>query len=88
MMKILGTELQQRVTELALEAAGPLARAFQPGVAMPGGPIPGHGLDDYCSGEVWQAIAPLHYLNERASSIYAGTNEIQRNILAKAELGL
>ena len=88
MMKILGTELQQRVTELALEAAGPLARAFQPGVAMPGGPIPGHDLDDYCSGEVWQAIAPLHYLNERASSIYAGTNEIQRNILAKAELGL
>jgi alkylation response protein AidB-like acyl-CoA dehydrogenase len=88
MMKILGTELQQRVTELALEAAGPLARAFQPGVAMPGGPIPGHDHDDYCSGEVWQAIAPLRYLNERAGSIYAGTNEIQRNILAKAELGI
>ena len=88
MMKILGTELQQRVTELALDAAGPLARAFQPGVAMPGGPIPGHILDDYCSGEVWQAIAPLHYLNERASSIYAGTNEIQRGILAKAELAI
>lgn len=88
MMKILGTELQQRVTELALEAAGPLARAFQPGVAMPGGPIPGHESDDYCSGEIWQAIAPLRYLNERAGSIYAGTNEIQRNILAKAELGI
>ena len=88
MMKILGTELQQRVTELALEAAGPFARAFQPGVAMPGGPIPGHDLDDYSSGEVWQAIAPLRYLNERAGSIYAGTNEIQRNILAKAELGI
>lgn len=88
MMKIIGTELQQRVTELALDAAGPLARAFQPGVAMPGGPIPGYQSNDYCTGEIWQAIAPLHYLNERASSIYAGANEIQRGILAKAELRL
>lgn len=90
MMKILGTELQQRVTELALEAAGPLARAWQPGVAVPGGPVIGHPLpqDDHASGEVWQAIAPLRYLNERAGTIYAGANEIQRGILAKAELDL
>ena len=89
MMKILGTELQQRLTELALEAAGPLARAWQPGVAMAGGPVlgyPGEPIDD-CSGEPWQAIAPLRYLNERAGSIYAGTNEIQRGILAKAVFG-
>jgi alkylation response protein AidB-like acyl-CoA dehydrogenase len=90
MMKILGTELQQRVTELALDAAGPMARAYQPGVAVPGGPIVGYpiALDDYCSGQPWQAIAPLRYLNERAGTIYAGANEIQRGILAKAELGL
>lgn len=90
MMKILGTELQQRLTELALEAAGPLARAWQPGAAMPGGPVMGYPgtIDDYASGEPWQAIAPLRYLNERAGSIYAGTNEIQRGIIAKAELGL
>ena len=90
MMKILGTELQQRVTELALDAAGPLARAWQPGVAVPGGPVIGHPLplDDYASGETWQAVAPLRYLNERAATIYAGANEIQRGILAKAELGL
>jgi alkylation response protein AidB-like acyl-CoA dehydrogenase len=89
MMKILGTELQQRFTELMLEAAGPLARAWQPGVSMPAGPVSGHSApeEDYCSGEPWQAIAPLRYLNERAGTIYAGTNEIQRNIIAKAEFG-
>ena len=86
MLKILGTELEQCITELALEAAGPAARAFQPGVAMPGGPIPAFAGDDYCTAEVWQALAPLRYLNHRAGTIYAGTNEIQRNILAKAEL--
>ena len=90
MMKILGTELQQRVTELVLEAAGPLGRAWQPGVTMPGGPLLGYpgNVEDYASGEPWQAIAPLRYINERAGTIYAGTNEIQRGIIAKAELGL
>jgi alkylation response protein AidB-like acyl-CoA dehydrogenase len=44
--------------------------------------------DGYISGEPWQAVAPLHYFNDRAGSIYAGSNEIQRNILAKATLGL
>ena len=90
MMKILGTELQQRITELALEASGPLGRAWQPGVAMAGGPVMGYpgDVEDYSSGEPWQAIAPLRYLNERAGTIYAGTNEIQRGILAKAVLGL
>ncbi|WP_235976581.1 acyl-CoA dehydrogenase family protein [Sandaracinobacteroides hominis] len=90
MMKILGTELQQRLTELALEAAGPLGRAWQPGVAAPGGPVldyPGQ-INSHASGEPWQAIAPLRYLNERAGSIYAGTNEIQKGIIAKADLKL
>ena len=45
-------------------------------------------LDGYVSGEPWQAVAPLRYFNDRAGSIYAGSNEIQRNILAKAALGL
>jgi alkylation response protein AidB-like acyl-CoA dehydrogenase len=90
MMKILGTELQQRLTELRLDAAGPIARGWQPGLTMPGGPVRGYPgtIEPYASGQPWQAIAPLRYLNERAGSIYAGTNEIQRNIIAKAELGL
>ena len=44
--------------------------------------------DGYVSGEAWQAMAPLRYFNDRAGSIFAGSNEIQRNILAKAALGL
>lgn len=90
MLKILGTELSQALTELALEAAGPPGRAYQPHATAPGGPIAEYEppADGYLSGEPWQAVAPLRYFNDRAGSIYAGSNEIQRNILAKAALGL
>ncbi|MGW5523442.1 acyl-CoA dehydrogenase family protein [Gordonia sp. NPDC003950] len=90
MLKVLGTELSQEITTLAVEAAGTRGRAYQPGAAKPGGPIADYvpPADGYVSGEPWQAVAPLLYLNDRAGSIYAGSNEIQRNILAKAALGL
>ncbi|KKC00004.1 acyl-CoA dehydrogenase family protein [Mycolicibacter arupensis] len=90
MLKILGTELSQELTALALEAAGPRGRIYQPHVTAPGGPIADYQppADGYSSGEPWQAVAPLRYFNDRAGSIYAGSNEIQRNILAKAALGL
>jgi len=90
MLKILGTELSQELTALALEAAGPRGRIYQPHVTAPGGPIADYQppADAYASGEPWQAVAPLRYFNDRAGSIYAGSNEIQRNILAKAALGL
>ena len=90
MLKILSTELSQAITELAMEAAGPRGRVYQPHATRPGGPIADYQppADGYVSGQPWQAVAPLRYLNDRAGSIYAGSNEIQRNILAKAALGL
>lgn len=90
LMKIMGTELAQHLTELALEAAGTSGMVFQPHATRPGAEVPGYSppADGYVSGEGWQAIAPLRYLNERAGSIYAGSNEIQRNILARHILGL
>ena len=90
MLKVLSTELSQTLTELAMEAAGPRGRAYQPHATYPGGPVAGYEPppDGYVSGEPWQAVAPLRYFNDRAGSIYAGSNEIQRNILAKAALGL
>lgn len=90
MLKILSTELSQAVTELAMEAAGPRGRVYQPHATLPGGPVSDFDppADGYVSGEPWQAVAPLRYFNDRAGSIYAGSNEIQRNILAKATLGL
>ncbi|KUH64244.1 acyl-CoA dehydrogenase [Mycolicibacterium novocastrense] len=90
MLKVLATELSQAITELAMEAAGPRGRVYQPHATCPGGPIAEFEppSDGYTSGEPWQAVAPLRYFNDRAGSIYAGSNEIQRNILAKAALGL
>ncbi|UZW58272.1 acyl-CoA dehydrogenase family protein (plasmid) [Sphingobium sp. JS3065] len=85
-MKIRGTELQQLTTELGMRVAGRYAMAYQPAAGLPGGPVTYPHQPDYI-GPQFAALAPLRYLNERAGSIYAGSNEIQRNIIAKA-LGL
>ena len=90
MMKTVGTELSQALTELAVEAAGVYALPYQPHATLPGGPTPrfrppadqGHVGPDH------SLTVSSKYLNDRAGSIYAGTNEIQRNIMAKAVLGL
>ncbi|WP_264424126.1 acyl-CoA dehydrogenase family protein [Novosphingobium sp. KCTC 2891] len=90
MMKVLGTELATEMTELAYRAAGTTGTIYQPHGTRPGGAVPGHvpPADGSIVGDVWQALAPLRYFNERAGPIYAGSNEIQRNILAKRVLGL
>jgi alkylation response protein AidB-like acyl-CoA dehydrogenase len=79
-LKVRGTEIQQMLTELMVEAAGPLALPFDPA---------------YLEGETAHSIAdddaaPLaaHYFNVRKTSIYGGSNEIQRNIITQMILGL
>ena len=77
MLKIKGTEVQQRITELMMQAVGPNAQPF---VAVEGG-----ALDAI---NVYNARLSPRYYNYRKASIYAGSNEIQRNIIAKMTLGL
>ncbi len=64
MLKIKGTEIQQGITELMMQAADPAAH------------------DDF------SVALRKRYLSMRKTTIYAGSNEIQRNIIAKMTLGL
>jgi alkylation response protein AidB-like acyl-CoA dehydrogenase len=75
MLKIKGTEIQQALTELMMQAVGPLAQPFAPH-------DPAADFDAFTA-----SLAP-RYCNYRKTSIYAGSNEIQRNIIAKMALGL
>jgi alkylation response protein AidB-like acyl-CoA dehydrogenase len=80
-LKMQGTEAMQRLDELAIEAVAQYGWVEQPEARAPGSnaePIgPGHSL-----------FAMPRYLNNRAASIYGGSNEIQRNIVASLVLGL
>ncbi|WP_322401969.1 acyl-CoA dehydrogenase family protein [Massilia luteola] len=80
-LKVRGTEIQQRLSALMVEAAGPLALPFD--AAYLDGAREHSAIDD-------DFAAPLlpHYFNVRKTSIYGGSNEIQRNIIAQMILGL
>jgi len=81
MLKVQGTELMQRLDEIALEALGAYAWVDQPEARAPGANVefvgPEAGL-----------VTTARYLNNRAASIYGGSNEVQRNIMARLVLGL
>jgi len=72
--KLLGTELRQFLTEIAVTIAGPYAAARLPMADC------AHALLGLPEDAVW---AMSTYLNDRAASIYAGTNEVQRNLIAQ-----
>jgi alkylation response protein AidB-like acyl-CoA dehydrogenase len=91
MLKMVATDLSQRLTELALEAAGAYALPYQPFATSPGGPVPYFtppSPNAVPAGPEYAWTVTAKYFNDRAGSIYAGTNEVQRNIMAKAILGL
>jgi len=80
-IKIRGTEIAQRITELLVQASGPDALRYQPG------PLFGQG-DQTPIGPP-HALGPVAtYLFCRAMTIYGGSTEVQKNILAKHALGL
>jgi pimeloyl-CoA dehydrogenase large subunit len=83
-LKIKGSEIQQMTTELLLDVVGPYALPFIP---EPEGEEP-HLPNEPPIGPDWAASVAPTYFNWRKVSIYGGSNEIQRQIIAKAILGL
>jgi alkylation response protein AidB-like acyl-CoA dehydrogenase len=73
-LKLRGSELQQAATELIVDIAGPLSVAS---FAGEGSDVPD-----------WARVSTPEYLNYRKVSIYGGSNEVQRTIIAGSILGL
>jgi alkylation response protein AidB-like acyl-CoA dehydrogenase len=81
MLKTQGTETMQRIEELAVKIAGPYAAVEQPDARAPGSNVARVGPE-------YALEATARYLNGRAASIYGGSNEIQRTVIARQILGL
>ena len=81
-LKIRGSEMQQRVTELQLDALGPLAlRRFARSEMSREDPESLAELPKYTVG------ASSQFLFQRAATIYGGAREVQKNIIAKTAFG-
>ena len=80
-LKVKGTEIQQAIDTLYLQAAGYYALPYVPDQYMP-------DFADQYVGEEAETQSSLRYFNNRKASIYGGSNEIQKNIIAKHVLGL
>jgi len=81
-LKIKGSEIQQTISELLMEVVGPYALPYQPQY------LDDERLNEPPAGPDWAPSLAPSYFNTRKVSIYGGTNEIQKNIIAKAILGL
>jgi len=80
-LKVKGTEIQQRIAELLVLAAGPYAQPYAPAAIF-------EGEMEQAVGESYYATLAAGYCNLRKLSIYGGSNEIQKNIIAQMMLGL
>ncbi len=81
MVKVVGTELGQRLSELGLDLLGPEVARYQPAAMEP-------DFDGEVIGPDYALTSMAEYINHRATTIYGGTAEIQRDIIAKHVLDL
>jgi pimeloyl-CoA dehydrogenase large subunit len=81
-LKIKGSEIQQATSELLMDVVGPYALPYEPERED------GDRWNEPSVGPDWAATIAPTYFNLRKVSIYGGSNEIQRGIIAKAILGL
>jgi alkylation response protein AidB-like acyl-CoA dehydrogenase len=82
LLKIRGTEIQQRLDELFMEAAGYFSLPYVPNQYS----LESDAINHIGFGS--DTVSSLQYFNNRKASIYGGSNEIQKNIIAKHVLGL